>query len=81
MTFIIIDVNAYIVHNSKHYANIKGDCVNDETIIVSVPYGTGKEELKNIREKYSGKNVVIFISGEEDTRDNLYKLLMARIKS
>ena len=55
--------------------------MNDETIIVSVPYGTGKEELKNIREKYSGKNVVIFISGEEDIRDNLYKLLMARIKS
>ena len=55
MTFIIIDVNVYIVHNSKHYANIKGDCVNDETIIVSVPYGTGKEELKNIREKYNGE--------------------------
>ena len=36
---------------------------------------------ENIREKYNGKNVVIFISGEEDTRDNLYKLLMARIQS
>ena len=79
--FIEININAYFVHYNRHYRNIKGDYMNDEIIIVSVPYGTEKEELKNIREKYSGKRVVIFISGEEDTRDNLYKLLKARIES
>lgn len=52
-----------------------------ETICISVPKTLSREEIQAIRDKYKDKRVVLFISGEEDIKDNLYKLLKARIDS
>ena len=69
--FIKININAYFVHYNRHYRNIKGDYMNDEIIIVSVPYGTEKEELKNIREKYSGKEL-LYLYLEKKIQETIY---------
>lgn len=53
----------------------------NDIIYISVPKSTPQDEIKAIRDKYKleNKTVMIFISGEEDMKDNLHKLLKTRI--
>lgn len=44
-------------------------------IIISLPTGTTTEEINQIRSKYPEHKVFIFISGQEDIKENIGNFL------
>ena len=70
-------INIKYAHIYLKYTLIKWEIYMKDIIIRYLPYGTTKEELKQIRHEFKDENttLILIVSGREKLLDNLQSLV------